>query len=86
MPSIEVHKCKGKLEVALRRFKRLCDRLGVARRLREIEYYEKPTTKRKKANETAKKRQLKKNSKEQMPSMRRRARNVNKTKITIDDE
>lgn len=47
------------LESALRRFKRQCARSGVLAELRKREHYEKPSVKRKKKSEAARKRKYK---------------------------
>lgn len=47
------------LDSALRRFKRSCARSGVKAELRKREYYEKPSVKRKKKSEAARKRKYK---------------------------
>ena len=44
------------LDMALRRFKRQCARAGVLSELRKREHYEKPSVKRKKKSEAARKR------------------------------
>lgn len=44
------------LESALRRFKRQCQRSGVLAEARKHEHYEKPSVKRKKKSEAARKR------------------------------
>ena len=44
------------LESALKRFKRQCDRAGVLAEVRKREHYEKPSVKRKKKAEAARKR------------------------------
>ena len=44
------------LDSALRRFKRQCARSGVLSELRKREHYEKPSVKRKKKSEAARKR------------------------------
>ena len=44
------------IESALRRFKRQCARSGVLSELRKREHYEKPSVKRKKKSEAARKR------------------------------
>ena len=44
------------LESALRRFKRSCARSGVIAEVRKREHYEKPSVKRKKKSEAARKR------------------------------
>ncbi|MBT4885519.1 MAG: 30S ribosomal protein S21 [Legionellales bacterium] len=72
MPDIDVNKCKGHLDTALRRLKRMCDKLGVARRWREIEHHEKRTAKKRRQMAAAIKRQQKKNSMEQIPGKKRR--------------
>ena len=47
------------LDSALRRFKRQCARSGILTELRKREHYEKPSVKRKKKSEAARKRQYK---------------------------
>ena len=47
------------LESALKRFKRSCARDGVMSELRKREHYEKPSVKRKKKSEAARKRKYK---------------------------
>ncbi len=44
------------LDSALRRFKRQCSKLGVLSEIRKREHYEKPSVKRKKKSEAARKR------------------------------
>ena len=44
------------LDSALRRFKRLCARSGILGEVRKREHYEKPSEKRKKKSEAARKR------------------------------
>ncbi|WGS66198.1 30S ribosomal protein S21 [Enterobacteriaceae bacterium ET-AT1-13] len=60
MPKIKI-KDNEPFEVALRRFKKICEKSGVLSELKKREFYEKPTTKRKKAKITAIKRRIKKN-------------------------
>ena len=48
------------LDSALRRFKRQCARSGILAELRKREHYEKPSVKRKKKSEAARKRKYKK--------------------------
>jgi small subunit ribosomal protein S21 len=52
-------------DVALRRFKRACEKAGILGRLRQLECYEKPTTKRKRKRAAAVKRNQKRVMKEQ---------------------
>lgn len=58
MPSIRV-KENEPLDVALRRFKRICEKAGIPARLRQLEAYEKPTTSRKRKKAAARKRHIK---------------------------
>lgn len=51
-------------DVSLRRFKRACEKAGIPTKLRQIEYYEKPTSKRKRKRAAAIKRCAKKLQKE----------------------
>jgi small subunit ribosomal protein S21 len=59
MPSIRV-KDNEPFEVALRRFRRACEKAGVFAEVRQREFYEKPTTVRKRKAAAARKRELKK--------------------------
>ena len=59
MPFVNV-KENEPFEVALRRFKRSCEKAGVLSELRRREFYEKPTSIRKRKAAAAVKRQLKK--------------------------
>jgi len=53
----EVRVGKGEtLDQALRRFKRQCQRAGVLSEVRKREHYEKPSVRRKKKSEAARKR------------------------------
>jgi len=47
-------------EVALRRFKRACEKAGILTEIRAREFYEKPTAERKRKAAAARKRHLKK--------------------------
>ena len=51
-------KVNGNLEDALKRFKRQCARNGVLQEVRKREHYEKPSVKRKKKSEAARKRKF----------------------------
>ena len=59
MPSVKVRDNEP-FDLALRRFKRACEKAGVLSEARRREYYEKPTTVRKRKNAAAVKRHLKK--------------------------
>ena len=47
------------LDSALRRFKRQCEKSGVMSEIRKREHYEKPSVRRKKKSEAARKRKFK---------------------------
>jgi small subunit ribosomal protein S21 len=63
MPYVNVKECDS-FDVALRRFKRACEKAGIPTKLRQMEYYEKPTSKRKRKRAAAVKRYQKKLAKE----------------------
>ena len=71
MPSVRV-KENEPFDVALRRFKRSCEKAGVLSEVRRREFYEKPTQVRKRKQAAAVKRQMKKSARDTM--MRTRAR------------
>jgi len=73
MPSIEIYE-NSSLDAALRRFKRSCEKAGIPSKLRQMEYYEKPTAKRKRKRAAAVKRYHKKLQKEQEAMERERVR------------
>lgn len=60
MPSVRV-KEREPFDVALRRFKRSCEKAGIVSELRRREYFEKPTWARKRKNAAAVKRAYKSN-------------------------
>ena len=63
MPSVDIQDESG-FDSALRRFKRVCEKSGILTKLRQIEYYEKPTAERKRKRAAAVKRHAKKLAKE----------------------
>ena len=63
MPTIEINE-NGSFDSALRRFKRACEKAGIPTKLRQLEFYEKPTWKRKRKHAAAIKRYRKKNLKD----------------------
>ncbi|MHB1951560.1 MAG: 30S ribosomal protein S21 [Acidiferrobacteraceae bacterium] len=69
MPSVRVKEHEP-FEVALRRFRRSCEKAGVFAEVRRREYYEKPTTVRKRKAAAARKRELKKVARQQMRTAR----------------
>ena len=60
----------GNVEKALRLFKKKVEKSGILKELRAREYYEKPTTTRKREKAAAKARQLKQLKKQQLPPKR----------------
>ena len=70
MPSVRV-KENEPFDVALRRFKRSCEKAGVLTEIRRREFYEKPTAVRKRQAAAAVKRHLKKMSKDRMRRVRK---------------
>lgn len=73
MPIIDVPDHNA-FDVCLRRFKRACEKAGIPTKLRQTEYYEKPTTRRKRKRAAAVKRYAKKLQKEQEALNRERTR------------
>lgn len=67
MPVIRVKENEA-ADIALRRFKRTCEKAGILSELRRREYYEKPTWVRKRKAAAARKRLLKKLAKEFNPA------------------
>lgn len=63
MPNVRV-KENEPFEVAMRRFKRSCEKAGILAEVRRREFYEKPTWERKRKAAAAVKRTLKKISRE----------------------
>ena len=70
MPVIKVRENEP-FDVALRRFKRSCEKAGVLAEVRNREFYEKPTTIRKRAKAAAVKRHAKKLERENRSEERR---------------
>ena len=69
MPSVRI-KENEPFDVALRRFKRSCEKAGVLAKVRSCEFYEKPTWVRKRKAAAAVKRHLKKVQREQRKMVR----------------
>ena len=69
MPSVRV-KENEPFDVALRRFKRSCEKAGVLSEVRRREFYEKPTSVRKRKKAAAVKRSMKKISRENAARVR----------------
>ena len=66
MPVIKVRENEP-FDVALRRFKRSCEKAGVLAEVRRREFYEKPTTERKRKKSAAKNRWQKELAKQALP-------------------
>lgn len=62
MPSVRV-KDNEPFDIAMRRFKRSCEKAGILSEVRRREFYEKPTSVRKRKAAAAVKRQIKKSNK-----------------------
>jgi small subunit ribosomal protein S21 len=69
MPSVKVRENEP-FDVALRRFKRSCEKAGVLSEIRRREFYEKPTTIRKRKMAAAVKRYAKKSGRGGAPRQR----------------
>jgi len=69
MPSVKV-KDNEPFDVALRRFKRSCEKAGILAEVRRREFYEKPTSVRKRKAAAAVKRHMKKVMREQSRRVR----------------
>ena len=69
MPSVKL-KENEPFDIALRRFKRSCEKAGILSEVRRREHYEKPTSVRKRKKAAAVKRSLKKASREQLQRKR----------------
>ena len=69
MPQVKL-KENEPFDVALRRFKRGCEKAGILAEVRRREFYEKPTSIRKRKAAAAVKRHLKKMSRESRKSVR----------------
>ncbi|CAL4318299.1 30S ribosomal protein S21 [Buchnera aphidicola (Eriosoma lanigerum)] len=69
MPIIKVRENEP-FDVALRRFKRSCEKAGILAEIRRREFYEKPTTERKRAKASAIKRLTKKLTRENARNIR----------------
>ena len=65
MPSVKLRDNEP-FDIALRRFKRLCEKAGVLSEVRRREFYEKPTQVRKRMQAAAVKRQMKKSAREML--------------------
>ncbi|MEL0036898.1 MAG: 30S ribosomal protein S21 [Gammaproteobacteria bacterium] len=69
MPAVKV-KENEPFDIALRRFKRSCEKAGILAEVRRREFYEKPTSVRKRKKAAAVKRSMKKVSRENASRVR----------------
>lgn len=69
MPAVKL-KENEPFDIALRRFKRACEKAGILSEVRRREHYEKPTSVRKRKKAAAVKRSLKKASRDQIKRKR----------------
>ncbi len=69
MPAVKL-KENEPFDIALRRFKRACEKAGILSEVRRREHYEKPTSVRKRKKAAAVKRALKKSSRDQLQKKR----------------
>lgn len=69
MPIVKVRENEP-FDAAMRRFKRSCEKAGILSVVRSREFYEKPTTKRKRAKAAAVKRHLKRLARESVRRVR----------------
>jgi|TARA_E500000178_G_C16718825_1_gene616234 small subunit ribosomal protein S21 len=68
MPTIDVSKCNGIVEIAIRRLKRLCEKLGIPKQMKALEYHVTKSEMKRRAKAAAYKRQAKKNSRDRFNS------------------
>ncbi|MEE2769571.1 MAG: 30S ribosomal protein S21 [Pseudomonadota bacterium] len=64
MPTVDVNKCNGIVEIAIRRLKRLNEKLGIPRQIKELEYHVTKSEAKRRAKAAAQKRQVKKDTKD----------------------
>ena len=69
MPAVKV-KENEPVDIAIRRFKRACEKAGILADVRKHEFYEKPTQERKRKKAAAVKRYKKKRSRESVRTTR----------------
>ena len=69
MPSVKVRQDEP-FDIILRRFRRSCEKAGIFTEIRRREYYEKPTTVRKRKSAAATKREMKRVSRQQARRVR----------------
>ena len=68
MAKVKLKHPNESFESLLRRFKKAVDKDGILKKVREKEFYEKPSTRRKRAKAAAKKRQQKQSASDKRPT------------------
>ena len=76
MPSVRPKYKQESFDKMLRRFKNQCERAGIVKRVRELEYYEKPNVKRNQRNLALKRTKLNNIRKAEAADQRRRQQRI----------
>ena len=76
MPSVRPKYKQDSFDKMLRRFKNQCERAGIVKRVRELEYYEKPNVKRNQKNQALKRTKLNNIRKAEAADQRRRQQRI----------
>ena len=76
MPSVRPKYKQESFDKMLRRFKNQCERAGIVKRVRELEYYEKPNVKRNLKNQALKRTKLNNIRKAEAADQRRRQQRI----------
>lgn len=76
MPSVRPKYKQESFDKMLRRFKNQCERAGIVKKVRELEYYEKPNVKRNQRNQALKRTKLNNIRKAEAADQRRRQQRI----------
>ena len=76
MPRVSPKYKQESFDKMLRRFKNQCERAGIVKRVRELEYYEKPNVKRNQKNQALKRTKLNNIRKAEAADQRRRQQRI----------
>jgi len=76
MPSVRPKYKQESFDKMLRRFKNQCERAGIVKRVRELEYYEKPNVRRNQKNQALKRTKLNNIRKAEAADQRRRQQRI----------
>lgn len=76
MPSVRPKYKQESFDKMLRRFKNQCERAGIVKRVRELEYYVKPNVKRNLKNQALKRTKLNNMRKAEAADQRRRQQRI----------